>query len=148
MDKVALVILAVIAVGFSAALGYWYQDRVPPTKIISEEVWNRAVRPGEFLYLDVVVERTRNDCRVHVERIIFDGIGARIPLPDEDFGAQPGETGRAASFKEPVFIPNYAAPGEARYRAIRSYWCNPLQRIFDWPVIVRTEDHPFRIVAR
>lgn len=148
MDKIIVTILGAIGIAFAGMVGYWYQANDPPTKILREEVINHAVNPGTTLFLEIVTDRSRNDCKIHVERMIFDGQNTRMALPDEDWEAQPGELGVSRPFREPVFIPHDAAPGNAVYRAIRSYWCNPIQRFFDRPLIVRTDDHAFRIVER
>lgn len=147
MDKLASVLLLAMGIFVAFVLGYWWQDKTPPTEVKRIHVVNPAVKPGEFLSIQYTIYRDRNDCRVHIDRYIFDGADNRLELPDADFAVNPGPVG-PDSFTERVFIPHHAVSGDARFRSDRVYWCNPVQEWLHRPVVVRQEDVEFRIVER
>jgi hypothetical protein len=127
-------------------LGYWAQDRSPPVTIKKVEVGDIAIPPGETLRVRYTVHRHRS-CHVHLEQVIYDGDRTRIAVPDEDFTASPGDIGEDM-FSLAIPIPHSARPGEGVYRGIRSYFCNPLQTWFDWPIVVLTPPTRFTILKK
>lgn len=136
-------IIAIIAIGLSGLVGYWASDREDPTTLRSVEPITDRVAPGGILKLKHNVVRKRS-CRVHLEQILFDGENARFTTQDEDYNASPGRIGDE-HFVIQVSVPNTATEGDARYRGIRSYYCNPLHYWFNWPIVVDTPDVKFEI---
>jgi hypothetical protein len=111
-------LIATIAViSISAVLGYWAQDRSLPITVLSEVA----------------------------EPDVFDGKRTRHRLPTEEFLTAPGPVG-LDEFAIPIEITKAMAGGKAHYRSVRSYYCNPLQRILTWPIIVIPPDAEFEIV--
>lgn len=137
------IIITFITLSLAATLGYWTQDRRPPTRIMEVRALTEVVRPGGNVLIYYEVERERG-CHVHVEQIIFDSQRRRIAAPDEDYTGAPGPA-RQDTFALSVSIPTNVSEGTARYRAIRSYYCNPIHRWFDWPIVVVTPDITFTI---
>lgn len=149
MDKFFLALIAGVLIGLAGILGLMVRDHYRVPTIVHEEIITTpAVHPGEYIKVRIVAERLRNDCTIHIEKIIHDGENARMDGQDEHFEAQPGPLGLNKPFLEKVLVPHHAAPGEGFYRAIRSYWCNPLEKYLRWARVIRTDDHPFRIVPR
>lgn len=131
---VANVIVAGVFMAVALSLGYWTQDRAEPVTIMSATIEKDDVKPGEFFRIRYVIKRHRI-CRVHLENVMYDGTRTRFTMPDEDFEQSPGVIGDD-NFAIAVFIPNEASPGPASYRGIRSYYCNPVQKWFDWPIVL------------
>jgi hypothetical protein len=136
-------IIAVIAVGLSALLGYWASDREPPVELRSVEPVQTSVPPGGVLKLKYQLVRKRV-CRVHLEQLIYDADNTRVAEADEDYYSAPGSIG-AESFALQIRVPYEASEGQARYRSFRTYYCNPLHTWFDWPIVVGSADINFEI---
>lgn len=136
-------LIALILLFVSAVLGYWFQDREAPTDIKDLHAATQIVKPGGVLKIRYTLER-RKSCHVVVEQLVYDGDGTRMEVLDEDFVSAPGRVG-TDTFALAVPIPITATPGNARYRAIRSYFCNPVHTWFNWPVVVQSKDIMFRI---
>jgi hypothetical protein len=145
MDKIAVVVIAIIVFSLATAAGIQYSDDTPPTIFKKEDVLTHEVKAGGIFEVQFVIERIRNDCRVSVARLFYDGEGFRWPAVDENFPVNPGPIGPDA-FKEQLVVPEGARPGKAIFRSVRTYWCNTVQRLLDKPVIVRTPDVEFTIV--
>lgn len=110
-------------------IGYWVIDRDPPAKVILGEVLTPSVGPGDWLRVRYHVRR-KDRCRVNIEQIMVDKDGMRARLEDVNYAVDPVDewVGLAAQ------VPSYFVGGEARYHVIRAYYCNPLQRMLDWPI--------------
>lgn len=143
---VAIIIGALVIAG-AGMLTIWFIDRDPPVEFRSIEVVTKEVRPGDPVKVRFSLIRKRNDCHVVIDRLLFDGEGVRSPVEDEDFNASPGPLGKDV-FMERLMLSDHAEPGEGRVRTIRAYFCNPIQRWFGDPIIVRTPDVPFTILPR
>jgi hypothetical protein len=138
-------LIATIAViSISAVLGYWAQDRSLPITVLSEVAEPERVRTEDILRVRYQLRRHRM-CSVILEQDVFDGKRTRHRLPTEEFLTAPGPVG-LDEFAIPIEITKAMAGGKAHYRSVRSYYCNPLQRILTWPIIVIPPDAEFEIV--
>lgn len=137
------IMVASIAIGVAIALGYWVQDRAPPTAIKKIEAVQAVVTNGGVLRVRYEVERRRR-CHVIVEQLVYDAENVRFAVPDEDYTTEPGPLG-ADIFTLAVPIPVAAREGRAAYRSVRSYYCNPVHYWFSWPIVI-TADAEFEIM--
>lgn len=128
----------------SATLGYWANDREPPTRIISAEAVEHTVQPGGELHVRYKVERLRS-CRMHIDRILYDASQIRRDLEDVDYAAAPGPVGEQMYIVS-ITIPRNTARGEARYKVITTYFCNPLHNYFS-PIVSVNETIVFNVAG-
>jgi hypothetical protein len=129
-------------------MGTWAFDRRDPVTFHQALVETPVVAPGGILRVHYQVTRNRN-CAVHIEQVLFDDAGGRYPMPDTTFVVDPGPVGDDA-YSVLVPVPTFFKPGRARFRSARAYYCNPLQRVFDWPVVIppfegKSNDVPFKV---
>lgn len=139
-----LQIFILIGMAFFAALvGFWISDRDPPTTIRSVVVdESHAVVPGGTLRVEYTVKRRRS-CSVILEQILFDAKKTRYIMPEQKYTIEPGLNGDE-EFVLPIPIPEGFTPGPARFRAIRTYACNPIHAWF-WPVVLQSSDVDFTV---
>lgn len=135
-------LLFLLSISIAFLTGAWMLDRKPPVEFISAVVATPAINPGGTVRIEYVVDRIRN-CHVTIEHVLFDSGRGRYAVGDEDYIVDPGPLG-ADEYAVVITVPTNFPAGVARYRSARSYYCNPLQRFFDWPIIVP----PFREQVR
>jgi len=139
----ALVMIAGILL--SGMLGYWVTDRDPPAKLVSARVLTPVIHEGGVVKVIYVLDRNRY-CRVRVEQVLYDSENIRHPALDLDFAIDPGRQKMGTdSIGMAVKIPEWFAKGPAIHRAVRAYYCNPLQKFLDWPVILAGPDMEFSV---
>ena len=120
------------AIIFGAGTLAWFAaDRALPTEVLSSQVLTPRVRPGDKLLIRQRIKYTR-DCAAHVDRSLYDSHTNRKFLDDVDYMHPPLGLGiKTVTFEETV--PENFGDGQAEYRALPSYSCNPLQRFY-WPI--------------
>jgi hypothetical protein len=141
-------VLFLLALAIMFLLGTWTFDREVPVKFHQALVETPLVAPGGILRVHYQVTRERN-CSVHIEQVLFDENGGRYPMPDTVFLVDPGPLGDDA-YSVLIPVPSFFAVGKGRFRSARAYFCNPLQRFFNWPVVVppyegKANDVPFNV---
>jgi len=144
MRRILAIVVAAAAgslIGLYSAVAF--MDRDPPIILKSSHVVTPQVAPGGTLKVDVEIFRTRR-CETTVDRIIFDGAGARHVLEPVNFTSSGGARGEER-YLNLAPIPADAAPGAARYRSIGTYRCNTLHR--SWPIVGEPREVDFEIVA-
>lgn len=130
-----------IWLGVAGLLGYWAADRTPPVAQIENRVIGSAY-PGGWVEVTSTVLRQRS-CRTLLQKVIVDGAGQRLPLPDQEWAAAPGRVGWPPdTFSAFLPVPSSAQPGPATLRGIIVWRCNPLHVV--WP-IVTTWEAPFLV---
>lgn len=134
--------LSMVALTFGT-FGMFIADRTPPTTVYDVQVLTPQVPPGGTLKVKYTVYRARS-CATQVERILFDHQRVRHALEDLEFKAAPGPLG-TDSYISAVPIPNTFTRGEARYRVLTTYRCNPVHSI--WPITVLTADETFDVTG-
>jgi hypothetical protein len=139
-------IIALFVIVCSAILGYWAQDWDDPITDYKAQMVTTQAEQGSMLKVRHSFIRRRK-CHVHLEQFVFDGDGVRTIFPDEDYTVSPGQLGED-NFVTAVQLPLTTAIGPARYRAVRSYTCNPLQTLLQLPIIVISPDLKFDVVPR
>ena len=122
-------------------MGVMVSDRGSPVTVLSSQVMTPLVAQGGILKVNYRVYRLRS-CRALLERVIFDGEGNRIILPDVDFESA-GPVG-ADEYTAPTIVPLAAATGPARYRVTITYQCNVIHRLA-WPIVDVRPDLNFTI---
>ena len=134
-------LLAAAALTFAAVTGYWAQDRDAPVRFVNIAIDPKPVSPGKIMlvHYDIVRKKT---CQVKLEQVLFDSQRVRYVLSELSYVADPG-FGGSDRFAIPIQLPYVINPGMAHYRAVRIYYCNPLQRWLQWPIIVEVPDVPF-----
>lgn len=140
------IIIAMFVVVPSAILGYWAQDWDDPITDYKASVVSQKLEQGGMLKVRHTFVRQRK-CHVHLEQATFDAQDVRTIYPDEDYVVSPGDIGQE-DFVTAMQIPLTMAPGTAKYRAVRSYTCNPLQTLLQMPIIVVSPDLQFEVIPR
>lgn len=137
----------IILMGMALAgiVGYWSQDREVPAKLVDHRILTPVITDGGVVKVIYVLERSKA-CRVRVEQVVYDSENVRFPASDLDFAIDPGrqKLGRD-TIGMAVQIPPWFARGPAIHRAVRAYYCNPLQKLLDWPVILIGPDVEFKV---
>lgn len=131
------------AIGFGATagvLGWWIAQRTPPVDLIEWELLTPVVRPGQDLKVRYSVLR-RESCETRYQRTYRDGEGARFVL-DEHILISTGPMGRD-SYVSLVTISHRAVQGDATFRGVIMYNCNPVHSI--WPIVQVLPPVKFRI---
>lgn len=134
-------ILAIILF-FVATLTFWLQDRTAPVIVVDERVETPAVSHGQQLRVRYVIERKKT-CQVYLEQMVFDSQRGRFIMETQDYLSEP--LGRD-EFAVVLNVPYQMTTGPARYRAARSYFCNPVQRFLNWPITITQPDIGFEVV--
>lgn len=115
-------------------------DRVPPLALYDGAIIPSQVVPGQA---DVeVVWRARfsgRDCPGDTQREIIDSEGNLWPKLRRARGGvfHPSKENmfEGTVTTPPLDIPKQVAPGRARYQVTQFYYCNWLQRLWDWPTV-------------
>ncbi len=136
--------LAVMVILFMGALsgtaGWMLTDRAYPTDILEARVLTREVSIGEELKVKYKVDRKRF-CQTVVQRWIFDYNNFRYSL-ETKASMTPGPLG-LDEYVIKVPLPEGISIGEARFRVILVFQCNPIQ--YFWPLVLNIPDMPFRV---
>lgn len=123
---------AYIGFGLTAGIvGMWMSERTPPVDVLNSQVLTPIVRPGGDLRVQYEAYRRAN-CRSRFQRTYRDYDNARYALDDIDIWLSPAPIGRD-QYVSVIPISPRAAQGQAGFRAITVYICNPLHHI--WPIV-------------
>jgi len=125
------------------SLVVWYFDTAPPLTIATVEVRTYAVPRGGELTIDYQIEQHRA-CPGSLQRVIVDSQDVVQFVEPQDFSATAASRLRRLTVSVPV--PVGAATGIARYQAVLSFECNPLQRLFGKTIEVRTPAIEFEVL--
>lgn len=139
-------IIGAFVIVVSGILGYWAQDRDDPIVNYRAEIVTPKVEQGGVLKVRHTFDRKR-ECHVILEQLTYDAEGVRTAHANEDYAVAPGGVG-PERFITALKLPITATVGEARYRAIRAYHCNPLQKLLDLPIVVLSPDLTYTVVGR
>ena len=136
---------ALILIGLASGIvGLWVADRQPPTaQTQMRELLTPVVPAGGALLIRYHLQRFKL-CRTTVERTITDATGIRYVLDPLSFSSLPAHVG-PESYTTKVVIPKDVNPGNARYRSMATYVCNPIHSLF-WPVTSQVTEVDFRVV--
>lgn len=115
------------------------QDRSFPITVKEETVSVQSTQ--STIRISYEIFRCRQ-CSLILEQLLYDGQGDRLPIAPVRFPVAPGPPG-PDRFGIKIEIPPGFVEGRARYRAIRLYYCNPVQRLLDWPIILNSPDVEF-----
>jgi hypothetical protein len=138
----------IISIAGSMNMALMLIDREPPIIYIERKANNKEVPQGGVLSLTYTIERNRL-CSSVLNRWIVDSQQIRhivaaytqSPLVSNQGIA----LGRVTETRE-ITVPVAVAEGPAIQYLEAMYYCNTLQRIFDWPIIVRSPDIRFTVV--
>lgn len=142
--KLWSITISVLAVSLTVLLAMWTTDRQSPVETRSVILSHDRLRPGESTKIQFTVIRNRV-CDTLYQPMIIDGEGVRWPFEPFYLRLTPDQIGEDRYASE-IVVPDKAAYGEARYRLIRRYYCNPLQRLLNWPIVSAYPDVVFQIV--
>lgn len=138
----ALISSAILSV--TGLLAWFIADREVPVQVLATEVLTPVVRPGGRLAIKQTLQVTRA-CRGHYDRVLYDSTNHRQFLPDVDYESPPRGLGTFEVVTEET-VPDFFMPGEAQYRALPLFSCNPLQAWY-WPIMRGETVIRFRIEA-
>lgn len=137
-------IVACVAVFCFTPLTWMVTDRDPPYSI--ERVTIEPSEPvvGGNIAITFHIKRGRGTCGSGVIYREFKQIkGGRLFVYDPITRATPPDI-TEGHFTRVATLPS-GLNGEALYRGEACYPCNPLQRLFNWPVCVHTPDVLFNV---
>lgn len=120
---------------------YWAFEDIPGV-YLKREILTPEVHIGETLVTHSEVLWNK-DCRSTVNRIVVDGLGGIRRFDSEDRLNRKG----FAIIDVRLRIPRDAEPGNARYRVIQEFYCNPWQRVVS-PLYYEQSDLPFKILPQ
>lgn len=127
--------------GLAGVLGYWVADREVPVVVNDMAMLTPVVAPGGELRVKVWGIRKRS-CRSVFQRLYRDGQGARFAPDDIDVRLSTTNFG-PDEWVVPVPVSVTAAPGNATFRMLTVYYCNPFHYAF--PIIDMQPPISFRI---
>lgn len=136
MVNIVNAMVMVLGIIFAGLLGYWVSDRDPPASLVDVEIITPVVHENGVVKVIYKLDRSRY-CRVRVEQVLYDSENIRFPASDLDFAIDPGRQKLGVDkIGMAVQLPSWFAKGPAIHRAVRAYYCNPLQKFLDWPVLL------------
>lgn len=145
IDKLLNVMMVVGLICLSGILGYWLQDRDPPTKIKKAIALTDTVAPGGTFKVRYVFAR-RKLCHVRIEQIVYDSEGMRYSPRTTDLVVDPSSALMSdETIGYAIEIPTHFVEGQGLHRSIRAYYCNPLHELLHWPIILIGPDVIFNI---
>lgn len=124
-------------------LGMWASERTPPVDILDAAVLTPFVQPGDDLRLRYTVYRRAN-CRTKFQRTYRDYQEVRYIVEDVDIWLSPAPLGRD-EYVSIIPISPRAAQGQASFRALTVFICNPLHHI--WPIVQIAAEGSFVIAG-
>lgn len=133
-----------LALGGSFNLAMMLIDRETPVQFITREAVEDEVPQGGILTVRFTIERNRI-CKSEINRWLIDSQLVKHAITSYTTALVP-TLGRISDQRE-ITIPVGAATGSAVYYVENYYYCNILQRIFEWPIIVRSPDVNFKITS-
>lgn len=119
-------------------------DREIPIQFISREAIEDEVPQGGILTVQFTIERNRV-CKSEINRWLIDSQHVKHAITSYTTALVP-TLGRISDQRE-ITVPIGASTGKAVYYVENYYYCNVLQRIFEWPIIVRSPDVDFTITT-
>lgn len=125
----------------AGVLGFWLSERTPPIDIYDVDLLTPIVRPGGDLKVRYYVYR-RDNCRTKFQRTYRDSEGVRYALEDVDIWLSPSPLGRD-EYVSLIPISPRASQGQAKFRAITVYVCNPVHLV--WPIVQTPQEVLFKI---
>lgn len=140
---------ALVAIGLAAPAAYWMTETLPPLEVVDARVVEGKVTRGEHLHVRYDL-RYHKACRGYVSRMVSDSLGiVHLIEPTRTFNPlNPGmhvTPGTVSDLRVRIPVPTGAAPGPATYQARIEYYCNPLQRFLDRPIVFLTPEIDFVI---
>lgn len=139
-----IVLLSVVTIGVSIAR--WWSDARPPVEILNVKAREKTVMRGGILVLEYET-RTHRACEGISQRVIVDSQEflqliepTTVHISEQDVSPK---RNRATVI---IPVPYGAAVGPARYQAVLSFQCNPLQRVLGRSIEVRTPTVRFEIL--
>lgn len=131
-----LVLLSLATIGVTIAL--WWTDQMPPIEIVDVKAREGTVIRGGFLTLEYKT-LTRRACEGVSQRIIVDSQEVLQLIEPTTVRISEQDVSRKRSRATVIIpVPYGAAVGPARYQAVLSFQCNPLQRLLGKTIEVRT----------
>ncbi|QWY83367.1 hypothetical protein [Rhizobium phage RHph_X3_2] len=141
--RVAGVVVFLLAILGSFSLAAMLVDRQPPTQFLERKALNDKVPQGGVLSVHFKVRRDRL-CRAEVFRWVIDSEHTKHAISSFTT-ALDSTLGEISDVRE-ISLPPAVAVGPAVYYVEAEYYCNTLQWIFDWPIVVRSPDAHFEVV--
>lgn len=141
--KVAGVIIFALAVLGSFSLAAMLVDRQPPTEFLAKKALSDKVPQGGVLTVQFKVRRDRL-CRAEVFRWVIDAQHTKHAISSFTTGSD-SSLGEVSDTRE-ISLPPAVAVGPATYYLEAEYYCNTLQWILDWPIVVRSPNAYFEII--
>lgn len=127
----------------AGVLGVMLADRRPPVEVYDVQVMNQDARVQLGTDLIVKYDVYRNAaCRSIIQSVFRDRLGTRFVLDDIMLFMSPAIIGRD-SYAMRVNVPVKMVEGEAIFRHVFVYYCNPLHYL--WPVIAPSPDIHFTV---
>lgn len=143
--KVMGVMVAATSLYGTFSLATMLVDRNPPIVFHERYAMNNDVPQGGILSVSLIEEHMRY-CKSGDYRWVIDSEQTKHTITSFSVSkASPYAVGKFHEQRD-VTIPLAASLGPARYYIEAYYYCNILQRILDWPIIVRSPDVRFNVI--
>lgn len=126
-------IMASLAIALVAYTGWQVGDRSLPVVILEEPVLlTPVVKAGEEAKVRIkfVVQQY---CPTHVDAFLFDANDTLVRQTAHDAESGQAEVGKPEEFILPIPVPIDAPSGRTTFRALTTYRCNWVQRM--WPLV-------------
>jgi hypothetical protein len=141
--RVAGAIVFLLAVLGSFSLAAMLVDREPPTQFLERKALSDKVPQGGVLTVQFKLKRYRI-CRAEVFRWVIDSERTKHAISSFTTTSD-SNLGEISDVRE-ISLPPAVAVGPAVYYVEAEYYCNTLQWILDWPIVVRSPDARFEVV--
>lgn len=133
--------MTLMVVGVTAGyVGFLATDRELPLILTKMELVPQE-RPSRTVYFNYEGFRSRL-CDVTVSRFYFDPSRVRLTLSNITYPANTNNVGDD-KYRTKMDLPEDATEGDAMYRTVNCYVCNPLQRIV--PICAPPRDIKFKV---
>jgi hypothetical protein len=140
-----------IAICLVGPLAWMAFDRRPPLLLYDGQIVPSKVQPGQT---DVTVtwraKYAGRDCGGLTQRELIDSKRYLWPALARSragiFQADPNNKGEGKVVTPPLAIPDQMSLGRATYRVSQFYYCNPLQRVMQWPIIAVSPPIEFEVL--
>lgn len=140
---------ALIASPFAIALAWMITsaiDRTPPIIYESARVLTDSVAQGGQIEVEFRVFRHRI-CDGEAKRWLTDAKGIKHSIPSFTVGPRAQLAG-LDTYRRTITIPEAAALGQAKYEVDIEFVCNTFQRVFGWPIFLKSPPIRFEVTPR
>lgn len=127
-------------------LAFMLFNRTDPIHIIDQSVVaakGQVIRPGSAVAIRWVATGVRPECTGYIRRRMISGTQSIYEFENVPSVLQ--LNGEKRAFERQLTLPISFAPGVATYEARGYYYCNWVQRLLDWPIVIQRPSMTFTV---